>query len=86
MGRDGYTYFLPKQALGPVENGCSACFLSDAYSSESQRSGMKEEASLKLFGLRYAASAVTKTVAYHTRQQRAILNPWTDRLTPGGIS
>lgn len=63
FGRHLSTYFFPRQTLGPVEKGCRACFLSFANSlfSGSQRSGMNEYGSLKLFGLRYAARLVTKT-------------------------
>ena len=51
------TYFLPRQFLGPIENGCMAALLSDAYrGSSSQRSGMKESASLKLLSSREVAN------------------------------
>jgi hypothetical protein len=50
------TYFIPRQFLGPVENGCKTFLLSSAkrgskpsQPSASQRSGMKVSLSVKLY-------------------------------------
>jgi hypothetical protein len=57
------TYFFPAQSCDPTENGWSAAFLSSAKrASSSQRSGKKDEASLKLLSAVKQANCGTMTV------------------------
>jgi hypothetical protein len=55
------TYFWPKQSRDPTENGCKAALLSFANrSSPSQRSGRKDNGSLKFFSDRKQTSCGTR--------------------------
>lgn len=57
------TYLLPKQSLGPTWKGSRACRLSLANrGSPSQRSGTKENGSLKLLGEVYVARCGALTI------------------------